>query len=956
MTVPQNSPGLEFSTSQQESDRKRNAYRVSLITALLMGSIAILSAIITVVLKEYSFYGAIATGILSLIAFISFWLVRQGRDAAGIIVLSAGIMLAGMGLTIFARVPIVGLAVFLMVSGIAVYSLPENWAGWMTGVSFLAGVATVILGMYGPSLALLTNMSVTNIAVGVLTVIYILFIAFRFSSFSVRVKLVLFTLIVVQVPMAVLTYLIVSRQTTHLQEDLETQLLSTAEQAAANLEGFVAERRIAILGEAQIPDIIAYLQMSPQARINTDQVEKTSSVLITYRTKDVAYTLSYALLDPVSGKVLIDTDVSNIGKSEADFSYFQKPVESGFPYVSPIEYTGEAQKPQFSIGAPVFNANGKVIGVLRVRYNAYVLQDRLENALANEQESIYGVLVDKDYLIRVAHTGDPSLMEKTYLALDSAVITQLQKTKRLPGNVLPEDLMDHHPEVVAGLNNLDNAAVFQVNSDLPSREQEYVGAARIKNTDWIVMVHEPTALISEQITEQANASTMVSMIATGIALLAAIGVSEVFARPIRRLTATAQEIANGNLNARAKIQSRDEMGLLAGTFDAMTEQLRETLEGLEQRVQERTADVERASAESQKRADQLQVISEVARVIASEQDMEKLLPLITNLVSERFGFYHVGIFLNDESDGYAKLRAANSEGGQQMLARGHRLRVGQEGIVGYVTGAGQARIALDVGEDAVFFNNPDLPQTRSEMALPLIVRDRIIGALDVQSTIPNAFTAADANILRTLADQVAIAIENARLYGESNRALAEIQTLNRQYLAEKWQGIVQAQPVIGFHKDQKEIKPLTEPVEWNEVKQAVETGNVAMSTHLEKNPIKSVAIPISVRGEIVGVLDVRTTAAERQWSQREVVLLKAVAERVGTALETARLFENAQKQANKERVIGEISTKIGASVAFQNILHTAVEELGHAIPGSDVLIQLRQEYKDETGDGTNTAS
>ncbi len=173
-------------------------------------------------------------------------------------------------------------------------------------------------------------------------------------------------------------------------------------------------------------------------------------------------------------------------------------------------------------------------------------------------------------------------------------------------------------------------------------------------------------------------------------------------------------------------------------------------------------------------------------LLIAENDLETLLSQVTNLISERFDFYHVGIFLVDPAGQYAVLRAANSEGGQRMLARQHKLRVGQVGIVGYATGTGQARIATDVGEDAIYFNNPDLPRTRSEMALPLKDGEKVIGALDVQSMKSNAFSTEDIELFNTLADQVAVAIVNSRLYEETQQALKEMQEINRQYLRQSW--------------------------------------------------------------------------------------------------------------------------------------------------------------------------
>jgi len=190
--------------------------------------------------------------------------------------------------------------------------------------------------------------------------------------------------------------------------------------------------------------------------------------------------------------------------------------------------------------------------------------------------------------------------------------------------------------------------------------------------------------------------------------------------------------------------------------------------------------------ETERRAAQLAAAAEVARDATAILDVDQLLDETVHLISEQFGFYHAGVFLVDEPGEYAVLHAASSAGGQRMLERGHKLAVGKVGIVGYVAGTGEPRVALDVGEDAVFFDNPDLPETRSEMALPLISRGRVIGVLDVQSTETAAFSEEDVTTLQTMADQLAIAIENARLYQEAVHTaerLTEVDRLKSQFLA-----------------------------------------------------------------------------------------------------------------------------------------------------------------------------
>ena len=369
----------------------------------------------------------------------------------------------------------------------------------------------------------------------------------------------------------------------------------------------------------------------------------------------------------------------------------------------------------------------------------------------------------------------------------------------------------------------------------------------------------------------------------------------------------------------------------ASELRASNAQLAELRDALELRVQERTAALE-------KRAAQLQTVSTVARTIAALKDLDSLLPEITRLVSEQFGFYHTGIFLIDDSNEHAILQAANSEGGRRMLNRHHQLRLDATSIVGYATSRGEPRIALDVGADAIFFNNPDLPETRSEMALPLQAGGRTIGALDVQSTKTNAFSQEDINVLNTLADQVAIAIENARLFGESRSALSESQVTIERYVKQAWGSFAQQAKHTGFVFDGKQVVPLEKGARREQIKAAAKTGRLS----LEKAS-STIAVPIKLRGQLIGVLDVRSKNGQRQWTRDEMTMLEAAAERAALALENARLVDSAQRRAARERVIGEISTRIGAANNFDAILQTAVEELGRKIGGAEVTLEIKSE-------------
>lgn len=364
------------------------------------------------------------------------------------------------------------------------------------------------------------------------------------------------------------------------------------------------------------------------------------------------------------------------------------------------------------------------------------------------------------------------------------------------------------------------------------------------------------------------------------------------------------------------------------------QELADLQRALETRVKERTADLE-------KRAVQLQAVSSVANAIASVQDMDTLLPAITNLVSEQFGFYHAGIFLVDEKNEYAVLRAANSEGGKRMLDRQHKLPLNTNSMVGFATSLGQPRVTLDVGVDSVYFSNPDLPNTRSEMVLPLRVGNRVIGALDVQSTTKNAFTQDDIEVLAILADQIAIAIENARLFSDAKSALAESQETVDKYIRQEWKSFSRQARQNGFTFDGRQVAPLLSPGKSERARHIAQTGRLS----LEKASA-NITVPIRLRGQTIGLLEAKPKKGHREWTDDEIALLEAAADRAAFALENARLVETAQRRASRERAIGEIAAKIGTVSERNLILQAAVESLGRKIGNSEIIIEMDTRIED----------
>jgi GAF domain-containing protein len=398
----------------------------------------------------------------------------------------------------------------------------------------------------------------------------------------------------------------------------------------------------------------------------------------------------------------------------------------------------------------------------------------------------------------------------------------------------------------------------------------------------------------------------------------------------------AKAFATGDLSERIELDTHDEITELAKTFNTMAGEIQGLINSLERRVAERTTDLEGRTKELeianeniQRRASQFEALAQVSQSISTVRDLQKLLPQVTSMVNEKYGFYHVGIFLLDEVNQYAVLAAANSAGGQKMLERQHRLKVGEQGIVGSVTSTGEPRIALDVGKDAVFFNNPDLPDTHSEMALPLQSGGKVIGALDVQSTETGAFTNEDLQTLTLLANQVTLAIENARLFEEENSTLDELQTISRQSTRDAWKRLPQQQKLLGYRYNAMGASPLKDLVKLADTGQGKKKAKGA-----EAGPF---VVPIELRGEVIGSLLVQSPAG-KEWNSDEQDIIKAVAERVALSAENARLFEETNQRAERERLVSDITSKIRSHNDPQAMIETAVNELRNALGASRVEV------------------
>ncbi len=408
--------------------------------------------------------------------------------------------------------------------------------------------------------------------------------------------------------------------------------------------------------------------------------------------------------------------------------------------------------------------------------------------------------------------------------------------------------------------------------------------------------------------------------------------------------------------------------------------------------------------ETQYRSDRLQTAAEVSRAASSILDVGELIDTSVNLIRNQFGFYYVGLFMVDEAKEWAVLRAGTGQAGLIQLENNHRLKIGGESMIGWSMANRKARIALDVGQDAVRFKNPVLPDTRSEMALPLISRDEAIGALTVQSTEPGAFSEEDITLLQTMADQLANAIDNARLFENVEQAQKEAEarlqeTLALQKLSQKLAGTLQVDEIldsffeactkeIGFEyvqfslvdKYQNRVKAIAGiGVSESNIKRAnrsldsddimvdiVKTGQTEIITgwddRFDKETFEAeghgnwvrVFTPITLRQENIGLVEAGfNKSVQTNIRNAQLRSLKAFINQTALALDNARRYEASQRTARREALIKEITTKVRASTDLDTILQTTVKEIGNAINSKRAYIHLVPQQKATSSPGGN---
>lgn len=859
--------------------------------------------------------------IFSIILTIAWFIQRTGRRAVAswLIVISTGVATVAVNFILASLGEILTVIALLVLLNIA----------WQSMTMYQARIASVIIVILAPinyladkllpqDTRLIAPLMVQQsfVALGGIVILIVSINLLQYISFrSLRHQIIAAFLIVAYILLGIE----IIPQLSHIVQDHQFQQQENAIKATSTSVEYVDEKLTSIAKNLEI-----YTQLPGIHNITNSQANLSiATEILRSIQRNNTYIQAFGVVS-TDGTVLLDSKKSfRAGRSEKNTSWFQKTLITRKTFISDVTYDDEVIRPVFFVSAPILNNTKDIIGILRVEYDVAFLTDTLSNYI-NESFSnnFSGMIIDANGII-LAHTKRADLQFKTATLLDPNQLKSLQDVGLLPQGS-PQDSYSGMVNIDKLIlqNNLKPASYTKPVFSNDARNNVIAAQSlKIKN-NWQVIVYTPESDSIGAVFTDGFQNIAIVLIMFFVIIFAANIIARIITTPVITLTNSAMDISHGNFLVNMHTDRKDEIGTLGNVLANMTSQLGELIKDTENKITQRTTEMSEANRKITEKNKQLIAINQLGQSITGLPNMDRLLPLVAEKISVAFNFYHVGIFLMDPSGEFAILTASNSAGGRKMIEKGLKIRPGQVGVVGYSINTGQARIAVDVGEDATFFNNPDLPNTRSEMSLPILISGKVAGVLDLQSDMPAAFSKDDIETFTLLAEELSMGIQNARLFEETQQALTEAQTLYQKAVKTSWREIISQETAI-FHYANGAVEQIQ-----------------PKQQHSERTVLPiALSLPIIIRGQELGRLEIHT---EKQvaFTEQELRVYKSIIDRIAFTLENARLFRDAQKLATKERIIGEISSKLGTSNKLDNILETAVKELGQVIPDTEVIIQL----------------
>lgn len=705
----------------------------------------------------------------------------------------------------------------------------------------------------------------------------------RFWRKSLRARLTTFFILFLLMSGVLVGTLAYWQSRVALQEDVLRRLETAATFKENEINRWLVEKEQEVIRLTQPPvvktSVETLLTSSKAGPAFKSDYENLSSYLNDILTESPDL-LQISVLDQ-NGQVILSTDQTQEGRFHVTDTFFVEGLKETF--VQNVYFLPAIDRTTITIATPLGNGNSPAKGVMVVHLNL----DRLDE-----------IILERAGL---GETGETYLVD----SLNGFVSQEGIDPAAFPRGVHTEGI----ERALAGENgsgsylNYNGISVIGVYRWLA--DQEMVLLAEIEQSEALAPANQLGFTI---------ALIIVLVILLGSA--AGFYTARQISRPVVAIAETAEQVRAGDLDRQAPIITEDEIGVLAENFNSMTAQLRQSIGSLESQIQERTGE--------------LTLSMEVGQRAATIRDLDVLLPTVTEFIWDQFDLYYAQVFMVDDVGENLVLRAGAGWVGQQILASNLTIPMNYDSIAGRVGAEGRSIVVSDTENSGLYQAHPLLPDTKSELAVPLKVEGRVIGVLDMQDNKVDTFTSENLTVFEAMAVQLAISIDSARQWTNAQdaqeRAEKALQQLTREAWADK---LVSSRGEEGYVYNLSDIKSLSE-ASW-------------MSDD-------NVSIPLVVQDQAIGQLSVN--AADRGLTDDEQALLQAVAQQLAQKAENLRLFEATQQRASREQIARRIIDKVRASRNIEMALRTATEELNRALGTARAVVDLQVPQSDPVESST----
>ena len=861
--------------------QERNAFRFSLAMASIMTFFSVVLLIAGGPPKGFLDLTSLAI-LVAVASWISTWLSRRGQHIVGVLLLISSLLLACIVTVILYSGfgPVLAIVALMISFGAGSASLPRKYATVVNIVSIALALGFILLDILEPFPREPNGEpAMTWIMAGVLGVVFGVGILRNFGSYNFRTKLIISFIFMSVVTLGILAVFNQITTTNILTENLGRELNGVAESRGNRIGDLLNEQINALtvmaLNEVIQEDIytsnelytgdqnsiLAEIEQLDQQWRAADAADNNNEALVKDRlTNQTARELrAFQNAFPNNAEIFA-TDIYGAvtGSTARTSDYYQADEEwwqaaynqgAGDIYISVPEFDDSVGKVSLQIAIPIVGKEtNRIVGVLRTTYLLSSLTTILDESFGETGET--DLYFPGDFPVNYPQFVDQGSIEP----VPNATYEQILETFDKP-------YLEMYFE---GANSIVSQAPVT----------SLQGNPAVDNLGWFIVVYQNSDEVLQPVGVQTRTTLVLVIVIVSIAALIAMGLAQVLVAPISRLISTAQGIAAGDLTIQAEVTTEDEVGVLATAFNEMTGQLRNLLANLEDRIAARTRDLELAG--------------EVSRGLSLVSETETMLSQAVDVIRERFDLYYTQVYLTNPAGRSLILRAGTGEVGQTLLRRGHRLALDLGSLNGIAATERRTVIVTDTETSTIHRPNPLLPDTRSEMAVPLLVGDRVVGVLDMQSTQPGALSEENQAAFEALAGSLAITIVNAALFEQAESARSTVENQARRLTSSGWQDFLDAierTEQFAYTYDRESVSHLSEAIP-----DTVET---------------SLTAPIQVTGTIVGKLQF---LRERAWTQDDQTIIQSVSRQVAQQIENLRLLAQAEQyQAASQEALRQLT-------------------------------------------------